>query len=72
MLSKIKRWRQLNGFTQKEAAFVIGVAENTIRNWERGRAPMSMDKERHISLLSTVWEMAGIHDKEEKIMTATN
>lgn len=72
MLPKIKQWRLLHKFTQKEAAAVIGVSENTIRNWERGRYPMSLDKGNHISLLSTVWEMSGITGKEEKIMTAKN
>ncbi|MBN4004761.1 helix-turn-helix transcriptional regulator [Nostoc sp. LPT] len=37
-LSPLMRLRTLRHITQKELADALGVTENTVANWERGRA----------------------------------
>jgi len=37
-LSALMRLRTLRHLTQKELADALGVTENTVANWERGRA----------------------------------
>lgn len=39
----LKRWRGAAGLTQKEAAKRIGVSEQTLLSWEKGRTYPTVD-----------------------------
>lgn len=34
--AELKRWREVHGLTQTEAAFRLGTTERSIENWEQG------------------------------------
>lgn len=37
----LARWRQSRGLSQKEVAEALGVAQNTVSNWEKGKRQIS-------------------------------
>lgn len=50
-LSPLMRLRTLRHITQKELADALGVTENTVANWERGRAVPKLTPVQYKTLL---------------------
>jgi transcriptional regulator with XRE-family HTH domain len=53
-LSSLMRLRTLRHITQKELADALGVTENTVANWERGRAIPKLTVRQFKTLLTTL------------------
>ncbi len=53
-ISALTRLRILRHMSQKELADVLGVTENTVANWERGRATPKLTPNQFKLLLKTL------------------
>lgn len=53
-LSPLMRLRTLRFITQKELADALGVTENTVANWERGRAIPKLTPAQYKTLLKVL------------------
>jgi transcriptional regulator with XRE-family HTH domain len=49
MILTIYQWRKVKDISQKKLAIIMGVHENTIRNWERHPEKLTIEKAEKIA-----------------------